>query len=318
MPRTRIPRLPDLVERKLYKTGQTRGAAKSEIYQNRVGRNSTVLIPFSHWRECMLEDGAYENGFIVLISPTDYFENNADVEASGWVIGSDALVFYATRAEWNRWNPHGLGWRAATSRLYPLGGEYVARVPGTTSSGVSPILEAFTSSTSRGAGIRVYEYADGPTITRTKIQLEALLWRCFDVEEVLAEAGMSQEDIRSRRTYAEERATNDGLADHGRLVDARITDNEGLTICPLCLERMSAALFSTRVRQAEGRERLDSNITEASLFHIEELRVGELGHRPYNLGWGHHHCNVVAKDAGIRPTLEWMAGVVDRNRSFLG
>lgn len=317
MPRARIPRLPDLVERKLYKTGQTRGASKSEIYQNRVGRNSTVLIPFSHWRECILEDDAYENGSIVLISPTDYFENTADVEASGMVIGGDSLVFYATRADWNKFNPHSEGWSPATSRLYPLSGEYVARVPGTTSSGVSPILEGFTSSTSRGAGIRVYEYAHGTTISRTKIQLEALFWRCLDAETVLQEAAMAPDDIAARRAHAQQLAEAEGLVDQQRLVGARAIDEEGFTICPLCLERMSAALFSTRVRQAEGRERLDSNITEASLFHIEELRVGSLGHRPYNLGWGHHHCNVVAKDAGIQPTLKWMARIVERNRSFL-
>lgn len=42
-----LEKLPPLVERKIYKTGQTRGASNSEIYQNRVGRNSTVLIPLA-------------------------------------------------------------------------------------------------------------------------------------------------------------------------------------------------------------------------------------------------------------------------------
>ena len=35
---------PKLVQTKIYKTGQTRGADDDVIYQNRVGRNSTVLI----------------------------------------------------------------------------------------------------------------------------------------------------------------------------------------------------------------------------------------------------------------------------------
>lgn len=71
-----LEKLPPLVERKIYKTGQTRGASNSEIYQNRVGRNSTVLIPFSQWSECRHpygKDDEYENGFIVLISPDWYF-----------------------------------------------------------------------------------------------------------------------------------------------------------------------------------------------------------------------------------------------------
>ncbi len=35
--------------------------------------------------------------------------------------------------------------------------------------------------------------------------------------------------------------------------------------------------------------------------------------RSYNLGWGHHHCNVVVKDSGIVETLEWMREVLNRN-----
>jgi hypothetical protein len=54
-------------------------------------------------------------------------------------------------------------------------------------------------------------------------------------------------------------------------------------------------------------------VTDVSLFHVRELRVGQLLHQPYNLGWGHHHCNVVAKDAGIAPTLDWMRTVLRRN-----
>lgn len=68
------------------------------------------------------------------------------------------------------------------------------------------------------------------------------------------------------------------------------------------------------MEQAEGREVLDLTITQVNLFHINELRVGVFNHRPYNLGWGHHHCNVVVKDSGIDKTLLWMRDVVERNK----
>jgi hypothetical protein len=42
-----LPKLPSLLERKIYKTGQTRGADDGVIYQNRVSRNSTLLIPYA-------------------------------------------------------------------------------------------------------------------------------------------------------------------------------------------------------------------------------------------------------------------------------
>ena len=54
-------------------------------------------------------------------------------------------------------------------------------------------------------------------------------------------------------------------------------------------------------------------INGISLFHIQELRSGEFNHHPYNLGWGHHHCNVVVKDSGIENTLRWMKDVLNRN-----
>jgi len=75
-PSPRLPALPTLLERKLYKTGQTRGADDDVIYQNRVSRSSTVLIPYACWDICAKpQDGSsgYENGFIVLISPREYF-----------------------------------------------------------------------------------------------------------------------------------------------------------------------------------------------------------------------------------------------------
>lgn len=67
------------------------------------------------------------------------------------------------------------------------------------------------------------------------------------------------------------------------------------------------------MEQAAGREVIDLTITQLNLFHIDELRMGVCNHRPYNLGWGHHHCNVVVKDAGISATLRWMYEVIQRN-----
>ena len=43
-----------------------------------------------------------------------------------------------------------------------------------------------------------------------------------------------------------------------------------------------------------------------NLFHLKELRTNEYNHKLYNLGWGHHHCNIVLGDKGIEETLKWM------------
>ena len=99
-----------------------------------------------------------------------------------------------------------------------------------------------------------------------------------------------------------------------KLVEMRILNANHETICPLCLEVLSGRGFMSRLVQAEGRAVPDLTVTEISLFHIEELRAGKFNHRPYNLGWGHHYCNVVAKDSGIEGTLCWLQQIIKRNR----
>ena len=103
------------------------------------------------------------------------------------------------------------------------------------------------------------------------------------------------------------------LLDLKKITESRLLDADGKTICPLCLERLSAKGFFTRMEQAQGRAVLNLTITQLNLFHIEELRLGKWNHRPYNLGWGHHHCNVVVKDSGIKKTIEWMQEVLAKN-----
>jgi hypothetical protein len=68
-----VAKLPKLFNTKLYKTGQTRGADDDEIYQNRVSRSSTVLIPYSLFDLCADANNEYENGYIVLIKPDVFF-----------------------------------------------------------------------------------------------------------------------------------------------------------------------------------------------------------------------------------------------------
>ncbi|MCA9287139.1 MAG: BstXI family restriction endonuclease [Phycisphaerales bacterium] len=307
------------MKRKIYKTGQTRGADDDVIYQNRVNRNSTVLIPYDCWDLCTAghSGAAFENGFIVLIAPRVYF-GTPDISdrlgARGLALGENALVFYETRQDWQENNPEERGWKEATSRRSPLGGQYVARIPGTTAaSGGDRLVRGFNATTMKGAGIRVYEYASSETIADCRLQLEALFWMCADSESVVVANGMEPVAAEARRSAILDRCTTRGLLDRERLASARIVNAHNKTICPLCLEGLPSQGFFNRMEQAEGRAVADLTVTEVNLFHIAELRMSALNHRPYNLGWGHHHCNVVVKDAGIDKTIDWMRGVLQRN-----
>lgn len=320
MSQDKPPRLPKLLERKLYKTGQTRGADDDVIFQNRVSRSSTVLIPYELIGEIgttYAGNQAFENGFITLIDPADYFGDGEFAEKmvrKGLELGRNAALFYQLRSHWNMHNPESLGWQACTSRTPPLGGYFVARIAATTAAeGGARINKGFTTSGMKGAGIRLFEYAPSNVIESCRVQLEAIFWLCEDSMPAVIQYEMEDDKARKRRQYAIEKAAEAGLLDLERLQAARLINQDHVTVCPLCLKRLSAHGFFNRLAQAEGRGVHDLTVTEVNLFHIQELRYGSYNHRPYNLGWGHHHCNVVVKDAGIYETIEWMDSILRVN-----
>lgn len=318
--KTKIPRLPQLLDRKIYKTGQTRGADDDVIYQNRVGRNSTVLIPYLFWNESFKfpeGEDSFENGFIVLIPPITYFENKDilnTLKNKSLTLGENCIVFYETRQDWEKYNPDKMGWLPAQKRTTPLGGNYVVRAPATTAmNGGENIIRGFTTTAGKGAGIRLYEYASSTTIQKSRLQLESIYWMCFDSIDVVFNNGMSKIDAETRKDFILKNCQDYGLLDYDKLKTSRIINNEIHTTCPLCLESLSGKGFFNRLAQAEGREVTDLTVTEINLFHINELRYGVYNHKPYNLSWGHHHCNVVTKDSGITETLMWMKKILKKN-----
>jgi hypothetical protein len=313
--------LPKLLVTKIYKTGQTRGADDDVIYQNRVGRNSTVLIRYSSFSKCNIapdNKGIFENGFIVLIKPEEYFETDNisdEMKAFDLKLGLNALVFYETREQWNKFNPNKKRWKPAESRITPLGGQYVARVPSITSRGAKKLFFGFTGN-KKGAGIRVEEYASSNTIMLCRIQLEYLFWSCHNVKtEIAAKAYMTKTDIEKRIAFITKEAHRYKLDDNVKLKNARIINSTGNTICPLCLEVLNAEGFLSRLKLAEGRDVPDLTVTQINLFHIKELRIGEFNHKPYNLGWGHHYCNMITRDEGIENALKWMNKIIVTNKS---
>lgn len=323
MPRTVMPKLPQLLERKLIKTGQTRGADDDVIFQNRVSRSNTVLIPFHQWQtnlELRNMSDQFERGYIVLISPTDYFsvENPTDYfNEFNLVLGSNALVFYETRADWETYFPDNYGWTYANSRTNPLGGQYVARVPANTSFDAvrsQKVNLGYATQSPKGAGIRLYEYASRKTIKECRLQLEAIFWLCVDAIDAMINNGMTREDAELRRRLVLGETHKHGLLDFEKLRSRRIINSQNHTICPLCLRELSGEEFLNRLAQPEGREVPDLTVTQVNLFHIEELKYGAFNHRQYNLGWGCHFCNVVVKDSGIYPTLDWMQEVIIKNK----
>lgn len=310
--------LPVAIAKKIEKTGQTRGAEKDTVYQNRVSRNSTVLIPLSSWKTGIsFPEGGFENGYVVLANPEEYFSNrppNSQRDLpKDLILCQNLLVVYETRTHWNRYNPNSYGWVAANSRKPPLGGQYIARVPDTTRENDSLERHGYIDKDTggQGAGIRVYEYASSEEITATRYQLSFLAWQAEGIIDMAREEGILNPE--ECKVKIEEKCQDMGLVNLEILEKNRIIHNKGHTVCPLCLKPIFAQELAYRVEQAEGRNVPDLTVTMANLFHVKELRAGVYNHRRYNLGWGHHHCNAAARDWGVNRTLEWMEEVLRNN-----
>lgn len=298
--------LPEAIRKKIGKTKQTRGAQPPEgvPYQNRVNRNGVAVVPYA-FRAQLHPDG-FENGYTIMVRPRDYFESRGRVSAAfdkRVVPGRNAFVYYETRQDWLELPPPA-GWRPSETRGDV--GEYIARIPATTSAD-----SARGAQVVRGApqGIRFFEYASTATLDDTVAQLAWLSWHTEGIGEV-SEAGPSAALI----GYLRDR----GLGDLHRFVSSGalvVVADEFRTVCPLCRAPVKAGDLMTRMEQAPGREIEDLTVTEANLFHLEDLRPGEYNHKPYALAWGHHHCNTVARDRGVVATIEWMAEVVDRHQT---
>ena len=202
----KLPKLPSLLDRKIYKTGQTRGADDDVIYQNRVARNGTVLIPYTLWETCQFPPDSnthFENGYICLISPEQYFKNpniENELQSNNLILGENLFVFYQKRSDWLNFPPLA-DWQPATSRISPLNGQYVARIAATTATeNGRKIALGYTTTGMKGAGIRLYEYSDKQTIEQCRLQLEAIFWLCYDAVKVMLACGMTDTDIQLRRS----------------------------------------------------------------------------------------------------------------------
>lgn len=312
----RLPKLPTILQSKINKTGQTRSANDDVIFQNRANRNGTVLIPFESihlFDISVLSSNRFERGFIVVLSPEDYYTNPEALvilKAKKLKLGVNAILLYETRAQWNEFNPYKNKLTVAEKRTSPIEGHFVARILPSTSKDEEKITLGFTTSSCKGAGIRVAEYASLLTIKSCYLQVEYLFWLCYDSKEVALSAGMTQSEIENRSTAIITACNNQKLADTERLYKTRIIDNVENTICPLCLKKISAEAFLLNFFESSERSDAAKDISPINLFYINQLKIGEFNHSPYNLAWGHQNCNMICKDIGVIETIKWMKEVV--------
>jgi hypothetical protein len=233
--------------------------------------------------------------------PSQDFDSNVQ-------IGLNAFIYYDNRRDWRELPPLD-NWTPCETR--DGNGHYLARVPATTAAAAEEAAEIV-----RGIpqGIRFFEYASPTDDAHTVAQLAWLAWHTDGIREATGNA--TAEPAGALLRYL----ADNGLADLRRweqanAIVANSARNSTATICPLCLNPIKATDLMTRLEQVEGREVVDLTVTEANLFHLRDLLPGEYNHRPYQVAWGHHHCNSVARDHGVAFTIQWMREVLANHDS---
>jgi len=299
--------LPDEIKNKINKTKQTRGAQPYERvpYQNRVNRNGIAIIPYDFRNQLhpdFMPDG--EGSYRIMVKPEQYFSRRNTRNrnfARNVVIGQNAFIFYNNRSDWENF-PILDSWTPCTDRSGT--GHYIARIPATTA-------RENGGNTVEGApqGIRFFEYASRKDIDDSIAQLAWLAWMTEGINQVRTDGNRNIPEILLNYLRTNNLNNIQSFIDNGAVKQIGSTD-EYKAICPLCRKIINATGLMTRVEQVEGREVVDLTITEVNLFHLRDLRPGEYNHKPYLLAWGHHYCNLVARDAGISETVDWMKEVL--------
>jgi len=300
--------LPDEIIKKINKTKQTRGAQPYERvpFQNRVNRTGIALVPYV-FRDKIHPEG-FSDGYRVMVRPTEYFERSAVARKDfdqKLKLGENAFVYYNNRRDWRELPPPKT-WSVCEDRSGK--GHYIARVPATTANDAKEAKEVVIG---EPQGIRFFEYASPKDVEHTVAQLAWLAWQTSGIDRVRTDGARGVPKSLTVILDKHKLADVEIFLALGALI--RLPGDELRTICPLCRAEIDADGLMSRVEQMEGREVVDLTITEINLFHLKELRPGEYNHRPYNLAWGHHHCNAVARDNGVDVTVKWMIGVVQRH-----
>ena len=175
--------LPEIVQKKLYKTMQTRGAQPYERvpYQNRVARWNRAVIPYVFRKSHPPE--SFQNGFTIMVRPSELSAKDFDQAVT---IGSGAFVYYDNwdeyesyppRKDWEVCKVDGKSTRGATRTQNSIHtGHYILRVPSTTSKNKKALVDGPPQ------GIRFFEYASQLESHMILWQLAYLAWNTQGID----------------------------------------------------------------------------------------------------------------------------------------
>ena len=167
----------------------------------------------------------------------------------------------------------------------------------------------------KGLGNCDFDFATTEVLEKTLYQLSMMILKISGIKEEIEkrDASIKRSEIDEGEKSIIEYCVKNNLYDLKRLKSVGALNEKEVPVCPLCKEIIEpSSLFETK-KQVEGREVVHNTQSEIVLMHIEALVPMKLNHRPYNLGWGHEHCNKIQGEHSIEKTLENLKRILRAN-----
>jgi len=334
---------PYTLKKKLTKTRE--GRQSDPLYKRRNRRSYRVLMQYVTWKRLKEEDllDRYKEGYVVVLKPNEYFNeygNKKDGLHDDLKIGENAIIYYKRMSDLKKYEPKD-EWNEVleTSTKGPGGweGHYAINILNAKPQKKTAITKSGSSTVEKkgkkqaGLGNYDYDYASEKTMENVCYQLAFLIWKLPNIKDHLLDLAQDETESYKKRKVELKRMKEKGyeayldicknhvmeyceennLDNSDKLEEIGAYKKDGdRPCCPLCLEELRCEDFFKRIEQDEGRQIHNSTITNISLFHIKCLRPEKIRHKPYNLGWGHHHCNTIQGRKGIKETVESLKEII--------
>jgi len=331
------------IKKKLTKTREARQG--DPLYKRRNRRSYRVLMHLITWKNLKNKNSLdkYENGFVVVVKPREYFNKEGNRRSdfpSELKIGENAIIYYKRKSDLKKFKPKN-EWEEVieTDTKDPNGweGHYAVNIRNAKPQIKSKITRSGDNTVNvkgkkqAGLGNYDYDYANDETMKKVCYQLSFLIWKLPNIEDYLVNIAKNKTEKYEKREIEIKRMKEMGyrnyieqcknhvmnfceendLNDLDKLQEIRaFNKDEDKPCCPLCLKTLDCKIFFKEIEQDEGRRVPGNTITNVSLFHIKCLRPGKIRHKPYNLGWGHHHCNTIQGRKGIEETVDELEEIV--------
>lgn len=173
--------IPYKLKKKINKTSE--GRSGLEIYKRRNRRDYRVLIQYTIWNKQIEEKipnilSEYESGYLVLISPTEYFGNNYPNPSStlnpNFILGKTGFIYYSIKKDLDNYPP-----LPEWNELIELDtesyidkpnwiGEYALNIKNANPKRISYICDN-TSSTKKKEDVKKYVHKLCPKITNSSL-----------------------------------------------------------------------------------------------------------------------------------------------------